>query len=364
MILFTTLASAFLTLPSKQYTQISTKEQCIIQHAHHKTSDSIITRQKAIGILATSSTIFSPTITAFTFAATTTKAAAAAPSYENKIILQSPISKPLGIELIEVTIGSASRPVLAVKSIKDPTLGGLLKRSSSDNHIIIRPGMVLMDYASSSELKEKLQSVQSYPIELNFVNLAAGGDAFSGDLGNTVVTPQDALDLARQQSLENGDNEERKRNVSLTKINDQSDASTSTSMLKEDEFTVKVKRKPSSDCIIKSRRGDLLEIQYTASYYSIDKKEIVYDSSAQRGTGLPYQTVLGSGDMLPGVDLSMYEMCPGEIRQVNIPKELGYGNKGNRVFRIPGGVSLRWEIELVAVNSVREGDTRTREDLE
>lgn len=359
MILFTTLASAFLTLRSKQYTQISTKEQCNIQHAHHKNSDSIImTRQKAIGTLATS-TIFSPTITAFTFAATTTEAAAA-PSYENKIILQSPISKPLGIELIEVTIGSASRPVLAVKSIKDPTLGGLLKRSSSDNPII-RPGMVLMEYASSRELKEKLQSVQSYPMELNFVNLAAGGDAFSGDLGNTVVTPQDALDLARQQSLEYGDNE-RKRNVGLTKINDQSDASTS--MLKEDEFTVKVKRKPSSDCTIKSRRGDLLEIQYTASYFSIDKKEIVYDSSAQRGTGLPYQTVLGSGDMLPGVDLSMYEMCPGEIRQVNIPKELGYGNKGNRVFRVPGGVSLRWEIELVAVNSVREGDTRTREDLE
>ena len=36
---------------------------------------------------------------------------------------------------------------------------------------------------------------------------------------------------------------------------------------------------------------------------------VVYDSSAQRGTGLPYQMVLGSGDMLPGVDQGLSMTC-------------------------------------------------------
>ena len=119
-----------------------------------------------------------------------------------------------------------------------------------------------------------------------------------------------------------------------------------------------------------------MEIQYTASYYKnnvntaednddVNHQKIeVYDSSLQRGTGRPYQFVLGSGDMLPGVDQGLYNMCPGEIRMIDIPKQLGYGDRGNKLFRIPGGVALNWRVELVAVESVREGDGKGREDRE
>lgn len=68
--------------------------------------------------------------------------------------------------------------------------------------------------------------------------------------------------------------------------------------------------------------------------------------------------------MLPGVDLGLYEMCPGEIRVLQIPPPLAYGRKGNKLFRIPPDANLVWIVELISVNSVTEGDPRTREELE
>jgi FKBP-type peptidyl-prolyl cis-trans isomerase len=103
---------------------------------------------------------------------------------------------------------------------------------------------------------------------------------------------------------------------------------------------------------IPSRAGDLLEIEYEAHMYSV--KGPVYDSSAQRGTGQPYLCVLGSGDMLPGVDAGLVNMRPGEVRQLQIPSALAYGAKGNRLFKIPGNTNLVWIVRMVSVNSVRE----------
>mmetsp|Transcript_27231 Transcript_27231/g.35107 ORF Transcript_27231/g.35107 Transcript_27231/m.35107 type:complete len:81 (+) Transcript_27231:80-322(+) len=73
--------------------------------------------------------------------------------------------------------------------------------------------------------------------------------------------------------------------------------------------------------------------------------------------------VLGSGDMLASVDQGLYDMSIGEIREIDIPSGLGYGNRGNKLFRIPPGARLFWTVELVSINTVREGDGRTREDM-
>jgi FKBP-type peptidyl-prolyl cis-trans isomerase len=113
---------------------------------------------------------------------------------------------------------------------------------------------------------------------------------------------------------------------------------------------------------MKSRRGDLLEITYEARIYRRDGP--VFDSSLDRGTGQPYQFVLGSGDMIAGVDLGLYDMCAGEQRELDIPPALGFGANGNRLFGIPDGSRLVWKVELVSINAVREGDERTRDDLE
>ena len=115
-------------------------------------------------------------------------------------------------------------------------------------------------------------------------------------------------------------------------------------------------------CKIQSRRLDVLEIMYEARIAS--STGIIYDSSKFRGTGRPYQMVLGSGDMLPGVDQGLYDMCPGEMRLLQIPPVLGYGSRGNKMFQIPPDSTLFWKVKLVSINSVREGDPRTRDDME
>lgn len=76
----------------------------------------------------------------------------------------------------------------------------------------------------------------------------------------------------------------------------------------EQQF-IKRTLKESTDCSIKAQRDDVLEINYEAYYlkpnappvnFDLETDAIMYDASALRGTGLPYQMVLGSGDMIPG----------------------------------------------------------------
>jgi|AntRauTorckE5430_2_1112549.scaffolds.fasta_scaffold00381_11 hypothetical protein len=243
---------------------------------------------------------------------------------EKLITLSSPKQK-LGLELVEVKIGNPSRVVVAVKSL-DP-----FGFAATQN---IEAGLILPEYSSAIDLSQRIKT-GPYPIELKFVNLAAGGDAF-GDLEKPIVTAQDALNLARQSPRDG--------------ISNSSSAS-------DRGFEINVVKKPNQTCKVQSRRGDVMEIQYTASYYLLgDDKKVVYDSSAQRGTGLPYQFVLGSGDMVPGVDLGLYDMCPGDQREIDIPKNLAYGDRGNKLFRIPGGARLNWSVELITINSVRFDD--------
>ena len=257
----------------------------------------------------------------------------------------------LGLELTEEQIGNPSRTVLVVKSM-DPS--GMAAKQR------IEQGYVLSGFSSRESLMERIKS-GPYPFVLKFVNLAGAGDAF-GDMGKPLVTAQDALNVAKTNT-----------DTSTDSLANDGVSPTRSSTSSSNSYSVTTLRK-SKEEKIKSRRGDVLEIHYTASYYfsnthgensdvnsNSDKK--VYDSSFQRGTGLPYQLVLGSGDMIPGVDQGLYDMYPGEVRVLDIPMRLGYGERGNKVFRIPGGARLYWTVELIAVNTVREFDGRTREDM-
>lgn len=67
---------------------------------------------------------------------------------------------------------------------------------------------------------------------------------------------------------------------------------------------------------------------------------------------------------LRGVDLGTYDMCPGEIRELTIPPELGYRNGSKLYKRIPPNSQLFWRIELVELNFIKEGENdREREDF-
>lgn len=102
----------------------------------------------------------------------------------------------------------------------------------------------------------------------------------------------------------------------------------------------------------KVRRGDLVEFVYEARM--ISQTGPIYDSSAQRGTGQPYQYVVGSGDLIPGVDLGLYDMRPGEVRVLQIPSLLAYGSRGSKLFQIPPSTTLFWTVQMIRVNFIGE----------
>jgi hypothetical protein len=238
------------------------------------------------------------------------------------VIIENPGDR-VGLELYDVTIGSPPRSVAAIKRIVD----------ANGKNKLLQNGMVLREFSNAVQLQERLAR-GPFPVRLVFFDLAAQGDAIS-DLGSPMVTAQDALDLARRTSSEE---------------NRGGPAPYSKTILE------------SSTCKIQSRRLDVLEIIYEARLGS--PNGIIYDSSNSRGTGQPYQMVMGSGDMHPGVDQGLYDMCPGEVRGLLIPPSLAYGSRGNKLFRIPPDTSLYWKVKLVSVNGVRKGDPRSRDEME
>lgn len=246
-----------------------------------------------------------------------------------RVTLSSPADK-LGLELYSTNLGD--RPIVAI-------------RRSSNNSATLQPGMILQRYDTMEALKAKLQA-GPYPITLTFNNLAAGGDAIADD-GKPLVTAQDALELAQKTTSSSSTQPQVASNGNRA----------------DDNFQIQVLNDPKPTCPVTSRRNDVLEINYVATYM-IKDQAVVYDASENRGTGQPYQMVLGSGDMLPGVDLGLYDACPGEARRLTIPPRLAYGVKGNRLFGIPPQATLVWHVQLVRINGMEIGDERTRDEME
>ena len=67
-----------------------------------------------------------------------------------------------------------------------------------------------------------------------------------------------------------------------------------------------------------------------------------FDDSYHRGG--TYNTFVGTGWLIPGMDKALYGMCVREKRLVEIPASLAYGDEG--VDGIPGGATLMFNVEL------------------
>ncbi|CAN0340002.1 unnamed protein product [Pylaiella littoralis] len=115
-------------------------------------------------------------------------------------------------------------------------------------------------------------------------------------------------------------------------------------------------------CGTRTKAGDLIEFRYSARLAS--DLSVEFDSSDRRGTGLPYAIVLGNGDVVKGLDLSLFDMCVGERRKIEVPARLAYGKKGSKVFGIPpddgtGSADVVFGVELVSINfSINSSDVR------
>lgn len=78
-----------------------------------------------------------------------------------------------------------------------------------------------------------------------------------------------------------------------------------------------------------------------------------FDSSLDRNR--PFEFVLGTGAVIRGWDEGVEGMKVGEKRKLIIPSELAYGPRGVTHPQtgqeiIPGGATLVFEVELLAVN--------------
>jgi peptidylprolyl isomerase len=90
----------------------------------------------------------------------------------------------------------------------------------------------------------------------------------------------------------------------------------------------------------KAGKGKKIKAHYTGKL--LDGTE--FDSSVKRG--MPFEFVVGTGQVIKGWDEALSDMRKGEKRTLIIPSELAYGPNG-RPPKIPPSSTLVFEVELV-----------------
>uniref|UniRef100_A0A2D4PI29 peptidylprolyl isomerase n=2 Tax=Micrurus surinamensis TaxID=129470 RepID=A0A2D4PI29_MICSU len=115
-----------------------------------------------------------------------------------------------------------------------------------------------------------------------------------------------------------------------------------------DSVAVTTYYKP-TNCSVLSKKGDYLKYHYNASLLD----GTLLDSTVNLGK--TYNIVLGSGQIVLGMDIGLREMCVGEKRTVVIPPHFGYGEAGVE-GEVPGSAVLLFDIELLdLVSGLPEG---------
>ncbi len=87
--------------------------------------------------------------------------------------------------------------------------------------------------------------------------------------------------------------------------------------------------------------GDTLVVNYEGSL----RNGKIFDSSFKRG--VPFQFVLGAGQVIDGWDEGLKGMKVGEERTLNIPSSMGYGSNDGAL--IPANSGLIFRVELIEI---------------
>ena len=94
------------------------------------------------------------------------------------------------------------------------------------------------------------------------------------------------------------------------------------------------------------RPGQTCVMHYTGWLYQNGAKGRKFDSSVDRGQ--PFKFSLGAGQVIKGWDEGVAGMKVGGKRQLRIPPELGYGQRGAGGV-IPPNATLIFDVELLGV---------------
>ncbi len=92
--------------------------------------------------------------------------------------------------------------------------------------------------------------------------------------------------------------------------------------------------------------GDFVTVHYTGWLYddaAPDKRGAKFDSSVDRGE--KFQFPLGAGRVIRGWDEGVAGMLIGETRELTIPPDMAYGDRGAGSV-IPPGATLVFEVQL------------------
>ena len=96
--------------------------------------------------------------------------------------------------------------------------------------------------------------------------------------------------------------------------------------------------------------GEVAKSGQRATLHYIGKLEdgSVFDSSRERGE--PFSFTLGAGQVIEGWEQGVLGMQIGEVRILNIPPHLGYGDRGAG-GSIPPNARLIFEVELLSLDN-------------
>mmetsp|Transcript_3379 Transcript_3379/g.9410 ORF Transcript_3379/g.9410 Transcript_3379/m.9410 type:complete len:212 (+) Transcript_3379:167-802(+) len=96
-------------------------------------------------------------------------------------------------------------------------------------------------------------------------------------------------------------------------------------------------------------RGKHLIMHYTGSIdesSDTGEKGKKFDSSHDRNQTFAFQ--IGVGQVIPGWDKGLLNLCKGAKAILTIPPEMGYGERGAGAD-IPGGATLKFDVEVVDI---------------
>jgi peptidylprolyl isomerase len=98
---------------------------------------------------------------------------------------------------------------------------------------------------------------------------------------------------------------------------------------------------------LKAQVGDTVWVHYTGTLQSTGVK---FDSSFDHPMHQPISFDVGSGQVIKGWDEGVVGMKVGDKRQLIIPPQLAYGEKGTPGGPIPPNSTLVFDLQLVGIS--------------